>query len=81
MSISYQVLGEPGSDNAVMATVNTGQSQHRLLLDCGEGCLREVPRADIQSIEAVFFSHFHVDHVAGFDGFFRLNWFRLPSWV
>lgn len=76
MSISYQVLGEPGSDNAVMATVNTGQSQHRLLFDCGEGCLRDVPRADIQSIEVVFFSHFHIDHVAGFDGFFRLNWFR-----
>jgi ribonuclease Z len=76
MSISYRILGDPGSDNAVMATVNTGQSQHRLLFDCGEGCLRDVPRADIQTIEVLFFSHFHIDHVAGFDSFFRLNWFR-----
>jgi len=76
VSISYEILGEPGRDNAVLASVNTGQSQHRLLFDCGEGCLRDVPRSDVQTIEVVFFSHFHIDHVAGFDGFFRLNWYR-----
>ncbi|MEQ8785052.1 MAG: MBL fold metallo-hydrolase [Pirellulaceae bacterium] len=76
MSITYQVLGEPGRDNAVFATVNTGHSQHRLLFDCGEGCLDAVPRADVQAIEGLFFSHFHIDHIAGFDRFFRANWFR-----
>ncbi len=76
MNIRYEVLGEPGRDNAMLATVNTGQSQHRLLFDCGEGCLEKVPRADIQVIEVLFFSHFHIDHVAGFDGFFRSNWYR-----
>ena len=76
MSIKYEVLGEPGRDNAVLATVNTGQSQHRLLFDCGEGCLNNVPRSDIQTVEVVFFSHFHIDHIAGFDSFFRSNWYR-----
>lgn len=76
MSITYQVLGEPGRDNAVLATVNTGQSQHRLLFDCGEGCLSHVPWGDVQAIEVLFFSHFHIDHVAGFDSFFRGNFYR-----
>jgi phosphoribosyl 1,2-cyclic phosphodiesterase len=71
MSIKYEILGEPGRDNAMLATVNTGQSQHRLLFDCGEGCLHRVSRAEIQVIEVLFFSHFHIDHVAGFDSFFR----------
>lgn len=79
MSISYEVLGEPGRDNAVLATVNTGHSQHRLLLDCGDGCLDTVPRADVQSIEVLFFSHFHIDHIAGFDRFFRANWYRTDA--
>ena len=76
MSISYDVLGEPGRDNALLASVNTGQSQHRLLFDCGEACLNGVSRADIQTIEVLFFSHFHIDHIAGFDSFFRSNWYR-----
>jgi ribonuclease Z len=79
MSITYEVLGEPGRDNALLATVNTGQSQHRLLFDCGEGCLDRVSRADIQVIEVLFFSHFHIDHVAGFDSFFRSNWYRADT--
>ena len=79
MSITFEVLGEPGRDNALLATVNTGQSQHRLLFDCGEGCLDRVPRADIQVIEVLFFSHFHIDHVAGFDSFFRSNWYRADA--
>ena len=79
MSIAYEVLGEPGRDNALLATINTGQSQHRLLFDCGEGCLDRVPRSDIQGIEVLFFSHFHIDHVAGFDSFFRSNWYRADA--
>jgi len=79
VSISFEVLGQPGADNALLATVNTGQSQHRLLFDCGEGCLNGVPRADVQTMEGLFFSHFHIDHVAGFDSFFRSNWYRADS--
>ena len=76
VAINYQVLGQPGRDNALLATVDTGQSRHRLLFDCGEGCLDGLQRAEVQSIDALFFSHFHIDHVAGFDSFFRANWYR-----
>jgi ribonuclease BN (tRNA processing enzyme) len=76
MSISYDILGEPGRDNALLVTVASGQSQHRLLFDCGEGCLSRISISHIQAIEAVFFSHFHIDHIAGFDTFLRMNWAR-----
>ncbi len=76
MTITYDILGEPGRDNALLVTIDSGQSQHRLLFDCGEGCLSKIPISQIQAIEAVFFSHFHIDHVAGFDTFLRMNWSR-----
>lgn len=76
MAIHFQVLGQPGRDNALFVTVDTGQSLHRLLFDCGEGVLTSLSVADVQQIEGLFFSHFHFDHVAGFDSFFRLNWCR-----
>jgi len=76
VSIAYQILGEPGRDNALLATLDSGQSVHHLLFDCGEGCLSGVPSHVVQDIEALCFSHFHMDHVAGFDTFFRANWCR-----
>ncbi|MFT5410663.1 MAG: ribonuclease Z, partial [Verrucomicrobiales bacterium] len=76
MSLEYQILGEPGRDNALLATIDSGQSIHRLLFDCGEGCLSQLPIAQVGEIEALFFSHFHMDHVAGFDSFVRVNWNR-----
>lgn len=71
MSISFRVLGGAGRDNALYVEVDSGQSVERLLFDCGDGCLSEVPFADLQAIDHLFFSHFHMDHVAGFDAFFR----------
>ena len=79
MAIHFQVLGQPGRDNALFVTVDTGQSLHRLLFDCGESVLTSLSVADVQQIEGLFFSHFHFDHVAGFDSFFRLNWSRLDG--
>jgi ribonuclease Z len=76
MTIAYEILGEPGRDNALLVTVDSGQSQHRLLFDCGEGCLAKISVSQVQAVEAVFFSHFHIDHVAGFDTFLRMNWAR-----
>jgi ribonuclease Z len=56
--------------------VNSGTSFYRLLFDCGEGLLREVKQADIKAIDHLFFSHTHIDHIAGFDYFFRRNYDR-----
>ena len=76
MSIKHQVLGMPGRDNALYVEIDTGQAVHRLLFDCGDGCLNDLSISQIQSIDNLFFSHFHVDHVAGFDMFLRCNYCR-----
>ncbi len=76
MAIHWEILGKRGEDNALLVTVDTGQSQDHLLFDCGEGCLSDVRISTIQSIEHLFFSHFHMDHVSGFDTFFRHNYNR-----
>lgn len=79
MAIEWQILGQAGADNALFVTIDTGQSRESLLFDCGEGCLRELRASSIQSIEHLFFSHFHMDHVCGFDTFFRHNYNRPDS--
>lgn len=76
MSIEVQPLGNPGEDNAALFRVNSGNSIELLLFDCGERCLDAVSVSDIQSIDHVFFSHYHMDHVCGFDTFFRHNYNR-----
>lgn len=76
MSIRYQVLGKPGRDNALMVWINGGTQVYRLLFDCGEHLLHEVKQSDVKAIDYLFFSHLHIDHVAGFDYFFRRNYDR-----
>lgn len=76
MSIRYQVLGAPGRDNALYVRVESGQRITRLLFDCGDGCLGALPRAEIQAIEHLCFSHLHIDHIAGFDGLLRSTFNR-----
>jgi ribonuclease Z len=73
MSLSLQVLGAPGRDNALFVKVDTGQHVSRLLFDCGDGCPHAVPFGDLLAVDHLFFSHLHMDHVAGFDLFFRAN--------
>ncbi|MEK6237422.1 MAG: hypothetical protein N2C14_22145 [Planctomycetales bacterium] len=76
MSVAFEILGKPGRDNAALFRVNTGQSLSRLLFDCGEGCLSSLSVGEIQAIDDLFFSHFHMDHVCGFDSFSRHNFGR-----
>lgn len=76
MSLHFQVLGGPGRDNAVFVRVDSGQKVSRLLFDCGEHCLAHLSIAEIQAIDHVLFSHFHMDHISGFDAFFRVTYDR-----
>ncbi len=76
MSIHWQILGEAGADNALLATVDSGHSIDRILFDCGSGCLDGLQNSVLQSIDHLCFSHFHMDHVSGFDTFFRHNYNR-----
>lgn len=78
MSIHHEVLGQPGRDNALWVTIDAGHSTSRLLFDCGEGCLGSGTKSfgDITTLDELFFSHLHMDHVGGFDSFFRCNFSR-----
>lgn len=76
MAVVFRVLGDAGRDNALLVRVETGQAVHRLLFDCGEGVLSTVPLSEIQSLDHLFFSHLHMDHVSGFDTFFRATYDR-----
>ncbi len=79
MSIKYQILGKPGKDNALMIWLNAGTKMYRLLFDCGENIFVDLKPSDISSIDYIFFSHFHLDHAAGFDYFFRRNYDRVSK--
>lgn len=76
MSIEFHILGDAGCDNALFVRIHTGQAVHRLLFDCGEGCLAALPVAEVQAVDHLCFSHLHMDHVGGFDSFFRVTYNR-----
>ncbi|MFC6750295.1 MBL fold metallo-hydrolase [Deinococcus aquaticus] len=71
-----RVLGRPAEDNALWVVADSGQGQTRLLLDCGAHVLDGVPFAEVQATDHLLFSHLHMDHVGGFDDFFRATFDR-----
>lgn len=76
MSIEFHVLGAAGRDNAVLCYIHTGQGVARVLFDCGDAVLAGLPFAEIQRIDHLCFSHLHMDHIGGFDSFFRCTYNR-----
>lgn len=76
MALSFQVLGNAGRDNALLVTVDSGQTVSKLLFDCGDGCLWQLPFGAVQEIDHLFFSHLHMDHIGGFDTYFRCTFNR-----
>lgn len=47
-----------------------------MMFDCGADTLADVPLSDVQAIDHLFLSHLHMDHISGFDAFFRVNFQR-----
>jgi len=82
MSIEYRILGGCQRDNALLLKVDSGQRVDTMMFDCGAGCVEQIERADIRQIKHLFFSHLHMDHVVGFDIFFRFA-FKTdkPHWI
>jgi len=72
MSIAFHILGDPGRDNALLLRIDSGHAVSKILFDCGD-CLGGLESKEIQSIDHLMFSHLHMDHVAGFDSYFRCN--------
>jgi ribonuclease Z len=82
MSIQYKILGRPGRDNAVYTWLNAGTRMHRFLFDCGENIFTTLSQGDVRSIDYMLFSHLHLDHIAGFDYYFRRNFDRQkPNYI
>jgi ribonuclease Z len=76
MGLHWHILGLPQRDNALWVEVRRGQGVMRLLFDCGDGCLWSRSFFEIGELDHLLFSHLHMDHVAGFDNFFRLCYGR-----
>jgi len=76
LSLAHRVLGAPGQDNLLRVDVNSGSAIARLQFDCGDRCLDALTPGAIKATEHLFFSHLHMDHVGGFDTFFRSNFDR-----
>jgi ribonuclease Z len=75
MSLSIRLLGTSASrptverNVAATAVVREGET---LLFDCGEGTQRQMMRYGVSfSLEDIFFTHFHADHVIGVIGLMR----------
>ena len=75
MSLSLRLLGTSASRPTVernvasLAVVREGET---LLFDCGEGTQRQMMRYGVSfSLEDIFFTHFHADHVIGVIGLMR----------
>jgi len=76
MSLSYQILGQPFEDNALYVEIHPGEEIYRILFDCGQNCLSALRPSTILNIDHLCFSHFHLDHISGFDSFLRMNYNR-----
>lgn len=76
MSLSYQILGKPFEDNALYVEVRPGEQIQRILFDCGQRCLDALRPSTLLNIDHLCFSHFHMDHISGFDAFLRMNYNR-----
>ncbi len=74
--LDVKILGAPPNDNALWVTVHTGKKTARLLFDCGADTLKTLSLGDIQAIDHLFLTHLHMDHISGFDTFFRINFNR-----
>ena len=75
MSLSIRLLGTSASRPTVernVASVAIVREGETLLFDCGEGTQRQMMRYGISfSLEDVFFTHFHADHIIGVIGLMR----------
>jgi ribonuclease Z len=75
MSLAIRLLGTSASRPTIernVASVAVVREGETLLFDCGEGTQRQMMRYGVAfSLEDIFFTHFHADHVIGVIGLMR----------
>ncbi len=75
MSLSLRFLGTSAARPTVernVASIALRREGEAFLFDCGEGTQRQMMRYGVTfSIDDVFFTHFHTDHVLGIVGLLR----------
>src|SRR3954468_21410685 len=75
MSLSIRLLGTSATRPTVernVASVAIVREGETLLFDCGEGTQRQMMRYGVSfSLQDIFFTHFHADHVIGVIGLMR----------
>ena len=75
MSLTVRLLGTSASRPTVernVASTAVVREGETLLFDCGEGTQRQMMRYGVSfSLEDLFFTHFHADHVIGVIGLMR----------
>jgi ribonuclease Z len=75
MSLSVRLLGTSASRPTVERNVSSlavEREGETLLFDCGEGTQRQMMRYGVSfSLEDIFFTHMHADHVLGVIGLMR----------
>lgn len=76
MPVRGRVLGRIFKDNALYIKADSGTGISTILIDCGENVLRGLTVSEIRSVDYLLFTHFHFDHVCGFDSFIRHNFNR-----
>ncbi|MDZ4154747.1 MBL fold metallo-hydrolase [Methylicorpusculum sp.] len=80
-ALSMQILGSGGPElsdkRASTSYLLSLDGKARLLMDTGPGSSLhfEVSGADLNDIDAVLFSHFHVDHSADFPAYIKAGYF------
>ncbi len=76
MPVKGRVLGRIFKDNALYIKADSGTGVISILIDCGENVLKGLTISEIRSVDYLLFTHFHFDHVCGFDSFIRHNFNR-----
>ncbi|WP_305043575.1 ribonuclease Z [Geoalkalibacter sp.] len=71
-SFFVRLVNDPFGDPALY--VRVAHRREALLFDCGD--LHALPARDLLKIRAVFVSHAHIDHLAGFDHLLRTFLYR-----
>jgi ribonuclease Z len=74
--LTTEILGRPPDDNALWVTADNGRGVTSVVFDCGANTISSMAPGDIMAIDHLFLSHQHMDHISGFDAFFRMNHLR-----